>query len=232
MKITLKEAMRSAEDGGLIDKEEITKVLYSLLETPAKEFPKEYISDLKGLLTCALEWVGNVSDEEFGEYTYLDLLCLTDITAYTLICEDSQAMPSVLLLSEYIFLNFLQKTANYCTPASLFCAVNLKELLDVLDELAGEPQNSFNEVIKHAKLIKGSTFTYNLTPKSTVNDLIVQTESVIRQYWRPWHNLIAFSCDVMAGYEIIQMIALKCIKNAFRDSFRKWKRESDKRTNR
>lgn len=232
MKLTLKEAMRSAEDGCLIDKEEITRVLYSLLETPAKEFPKEYISDLKELLSCALEWVGNVSDEEFGEYTYLDLLCLTDITAYTLICEDSQAAPSILLLSEYIFLNFLQKTANYCTPADLFCAVNLKELLNVLDELAGEPQNSFSEVIKLSKRIKGSNYTYNLTPKSTVKDLIVQTESVIRQYWRPWHNLITFSCNVMVGYEMIQMIALKCIKNAFSDSFRKWKRESDKRTNR
>ena len=233
MKLTLKEAMRSAEDGCLSEKEEITRVLYSLLETPAKEFPKEYISDLKGMLACALKWVGNVSDEEFGEYTYLDLICLTDITAYYLILDDAaQAMPCVLLLSESIFLDFLQKTANYCTPASLFCTVNLRELLNVLDELAGEPQNSFSEVIKHANLIKGSTYTYNLTPKSTVKDLIVQTESVIRQCWRPWHNLIAFSCDVMAGYEVIQMIALKCIKNAFRDSFRKWKRESDKRTNR
>lgn len=232
MKLILKEAMRSAEDGCLMDKEEITRVLYRLLETPAKEFPKEYISSLKEMLSCGLEWIENVSDEEFGEYTYLDLLCLTDITAYSLIVEDPNAMPSVLLLSEYIFLNFLQKTANYCTPADLFCAVNLKGLLNVLDELAGEPQDSFGEMINLAGRINGDDYTYNLTSKSTVKDLVVQTDSIIRQCWRPWHELRTFSYDVMAGYEIIHTIAFKFIKNAFSNSFRKWKIESDKRTNR
>ena len=121
MKLILKEAMRSAEDGCLMDKEEITRVLYRLLETPAKEFPKEYISSLKEMLSCGLEWIENVSDEEFGEYTYLDLLCLTDITAYSLIVEDY---------------------CNYQTPKTGNCTTGLAE--SILEMLAALPNHTPN----------------------------------------------------------------------------------------
>lgn len=182
-------------------------MLQNLLSTPATEFPARYITDLKEMFACVLEWVGKVSNEEFGKYTYLDLICLACLSAETLIRTEHNTQNCVLLLSEQVFLKFLQKTASYCTPADLFCAVNFKELLNILDELAGLPQTSFSELIKLTRRINDGTFRYDLTSRSTVKDLIDQTESVIKQYWRPWDDLKSFRSDVMVGYEVIHMVA-------------------------
>lgn len=232
MKLTLKEAMRSAEDGCLSDKEEITKVLQNLLATPAGEFPTRYMTDLKEMLSCGLEWVENVSNKEFSKYTYLDLICLSYITAQTLIRNEPEEQHCLLILSEYIFLRFLRRTASYCTWTDLFYTVNLEELLNVLDELAGFPHNSFGELIELTHRMNDSTFRYNITPKTTVQGLIEQTESVIRQYWRPWDDIKIFTADVTVGYEVIHMLAFKCIKNAFGSAFRKWEKEAEKRAHR
>lgn len=232
MKLTLKEAMRSAEDGCLSDRKDITKVLMNLLATPAKEFPRPVITKLKDILTCGLEWLDTVSFEEFCEYTYLDLICLSYITAQTLIRNEPEEQHCLLILSEYIFLRFLRRTASYCTWTDLFYTVNLEELLNVLDELAGFPHNSFGELIELTHRINDSTFRYNITPKTTVQGLIEQTESVIRQYWRPWDDIKIFTADVTVGYEVIHMLAFKCIKNAFGSAFRKWEKEAEKRAHR
>lgn len=232
MKLTLKEAMRSAEDGCLIDKEEITRVLQNLLGTPAKEFPARYITDLKEMLACGLEWIGEVSNEEFGEYTYLDLICLAELTAQTIIRNDNSANFCLILLSDQVFQTFLRRAEDYCTPVDLFLAVNLKALMEILDELAGEPQTGFSELIKLTQRINSDTVRFDLTPKSTVKDLINQTERVIKQNWYPWHNLNDFRSDVLIGYGVSYMIAFECIENAFGDTFRKWEKEVEKRTNR
>ena len=232
MKLTLKEAKRSADIGYLGNNDEIAKVLRNLLKTQLKELPKNYTTSVKDLLSCGLEWLNDVSDKEFGEYTYLDLICLAKITAETLLRDEPDAESSFLLLSEYVFLNFLQKTAGHCTWTDMFYTVNLKGFMDLLDELAEQPHTGFERLVKHTHRIKNDNFRYSLTTKSTVKDLIEQTDSIMKQYWRPWNSIREFAGDVIVGYEVICGIAFTNIINAFGETFFKIKKEAEKRANR
>lgn len=222
MKLTLKQAVRSAERGCLDDREDVARVLDCLMAAPARELPREYTADLKGMLACGLHWLENVSDEEFGEYTYLDLICLSYFTFVSLFNEDPDAQPSLLLLAEQIFLKFIQKTENYCTWTSLFCWLNLEELLNILDEKAGLPHNSFNELIRLTRRIECESYSYNLNARSTVKDLADQTERIIKQYWCPWENIRDYTFDVTTGYEVISTVVFGCILRAYKNVLRTW----------
>ena len=229
MRMTLKEAKRSAEDGCICDKEEILKVLVNLLNTPLKEFPPNVTNDLRNLFACGLEWLNNIDDEEFGQYSYLDLICLAKITADTLIHDDPDALPCLLLCADSVFLQFIKKTSKYCTWTALFRSVNVKELLNVLDELAKTPHNSYDELLRMTDSLSDNWIKYDITPKSTVGELLKQTQDIIDQPWKPWHDLNDFAAHIRIGYHVIELLAFRCIIRAFNTSFKIWDKKASKR---
>ena len=228
MKMSIKEAMRSAENGCLCDEKEVHEVLTNLLNTPSKEFPAEFRQYIRDLLSCSLEWLKDIDDDAFGEYTYLDLLCMADVSISVLASEDADVYACTSLYSELLFVQFLKKTSTYCTWSSLFNSINVKTLLNTLDYIAQMPENSFNKLLEITNKESGQGIKYNISPNTTVKELVNQTENVIKQFWRPWHDLDEFADRVRVGYDAMNMIIFKCIKRAFTKEFITWRINSHK----
>lgn len=229
MRISLKEAMRSAEDGCIKDRDEIIKILTNFLALQTKNFPKDVREDIHNLLTFAHEWMENISDKEFGEFTYLDLICLSEIGIENLAENDTEKYNCLSLYSETLLIQILNKLYSYNKWASLFGSISIAELLNVLDDLAKKSHKSYSELLKITDRLSEHWNKYEITPKTTVKELMRQTESVIKQFWRPWHDLNSFSDNVRVGYDVMNLIAFKCIKLAVPKPFRLWRKESDRR---
>ena len=62
MRLTLKETMRSAEDGCIKDKDDIIKILTNFLAVQTKDFPKSVREDIHKFLSFEHEWLENIDD--------------------------------------------------------------------------------------------------------------------------------------------------------------------------
>ncbi len=231
MKMSLKIAMQSAESGCLCGKQDIIHVLQNLLSTPISEFPQEFSTNIRKYLSCTHGWLNEIDDEKFGQYTYLDILCLSDTSIDILEQETPDCSECISLYSETLLLQFLKKTSEYCTWASLFGSISVEALLNVLDDLAKRPHNSFKELLEITDRLSDHWINYSITPTTTVGELMNQTEDVIKQFWRPWHDLDKFAEHVNVGYDVMNLIVFKCIKNAFHKHFKAWAKEVDIKCN-
>ena len=223
MQMTLRNALKSAEDGYISDPKEVNKILVHLLGTQMKDIPPDTSRYIHDILSTTLEYLKKVDEKEFGNLSYLDILCMADSVYDIIIREEPDGADCLYVLLDVVFWQFFKDTKSYCTWTDLFRSVNVKALMDNFDDLAQESRHSFAELISITGRISDENYRYSITEKTTVEDLLNQTDRVIKRAWYPWKDINDYSKDIIVGYEVMNLITFVCIRKIYPTVFEQWK---------